>query len=72
MICLKLPILIVQRLDLLKNGVEFLEQFNGAIGTSVTAPYDDTRSCLKFVTYIHTHIHTFIHHGKVNYRVRLP
>ena len=43
MICLKLPILIIHRLALHQNGVEFRQQFNGAIRTSLTAPYDHVR-----------------------------
>ena len=41
---LKLLILIVQRLALHQNGVEFCEQFNGAIRTSLAAPYDNLRN----------------------------
>ena len=33
----------VQRLALHQNGVEFRQQFNGAIITSLTALYDDVR-----------------------------
>ena len=40
---LKLSILIVHRLGLHQNGVEFRQQFNGAIRTSITAIYDDVR-----------------------------
>ena len=36
---LKSSILIVQRLALHQNGVEFRQQFNGAIRTSLSAPY---------------------------------
>ena len=39
MVCSKLSILIVQRLALHQNAVEFGQQFNGAI--SLTAPYDN-------------------------------
>ena len=39
MICSK----IVQRLALHQNGVEFRQQFYGAIRTSLTALYDDVR-----------------------------
>ena len=38
---LKSSILIVQKLTLHQNGVEFHQQFNGAIRISVTASYDD-------------------------------
>ena len=34
-------ILIVQKLVLHRNGVEFCQQFNGDIRTSLSAPYDD-------------------------------
>ena len=40
---LKSSILIVQKLALHQNGVEFRQQFNGAIRTSLTAPHDDGR-----------------------------
>ena len=39
----KWSIFIVQRLALRKNGVEFRQQFNGAICTSQATPYDDVR-----------------------------
>ena len=35
--------MIVQKLALHQNGVEFRQQFNGAIGASLTALYDDAR-----------------------------
>ena len=35
--------MIVQKLALHENGVEFRQQFNGAIRTSLTASYDDVR-----------------------------
>ena len=40
---LKSSILIVQKLALYQNGVEFRQQCNGAIRTSLTAPHDDRR-----------------------------
>ena len=40
---LKWSIFIVQKLALHKNGVEFRQQFNGAICTSLATPYDDVR-----------------------------
>ena len=40
---LQLSILIVQRQALHQNGVEFRQQFNGAIKTSLTALYNDVR-----------------------------
>ena len=43
----KLPILIVQRLPLHQNGVEFRQQFNGTIRTSLTATYDVVRCHLE-------------------------
>ena len=51
-----------------QNGVEFRQQFNGAIRTSVTALYYNVRRRLKNVTYIHTDIH----HDKATHRARLP
>ena len=48
---LEWSIFVIQRLALHQNGVEFRQQFNGAIRT---APNDDVRRRLKFVTYIHT------------------
>ena len=36
-------ILIVQKLALHENGVEFCQQFNGAIRTILTASYDDVQ-----------------------------
>ena len=42
---LKSSILIVQKLTLHQNGVEFHQQFNGAIRTSLSAPYDNVRCC---------------------------
>ena len=38
---LKSSILIVQRLALHQNGVDFHQQFNGAISTSISSPYDN-------------------------------
>ena len=35
---IKSSILVIQRLALHQNGVEFRQQFNGAIRTSLTAP----------------------------------
>ena len=49
---LKLSILIVQKLALHQNGVEFRQQFNGAIRTSLTAPYDDVRRRTRLKTLI--------------------
>ena len=43
-------ILIVHRLALHQNGVEFLQQFNGAIRTSLTAMYDDVLAWGKAVS----------------------
>ena len=40
---LKWSILILQSLALHKIGVEFYQQVNGDIRTSLTAPYDDVR-----------------------------
>ena len=40
---LKWSIFILQKLALHRNGFEFSQQFNGAIGTSLTTPYDDVR-----------------------------
>ena len=58
--------MIVQRLVLHQNGVEFRQQLNGAIRTSVTVPYDDVQRRLKFITYIHTH------RDKATPRARFP
>ena len=49
---LKLSILIVQKLALHQNGVEFRQQFNGAIRTSLTAPHDDVRRRARLKTLI--------------------
>ena len=57
-------ILIVQKLALHQNGVEFRQQFNGAIKTSLTAYCDDVRRRAtllrnlleKFVTHTHSRI----------------
>ena len=38
---LKWSIFIIQKLALHKNGVEFRQQFIGAIRTGLTTPYDD-------------------------------
>ena len=40
---LKWSIFIVQKLPLHENGVEFHQQFNGTMRTSLTAPYADVR-----------------------------
>ena len=40
---LKSSILIVQKLALHQNGVEFRQQFNGSIRSSLTPPFDDIR-----------------------------
>ena len=40
---LELSIFVVQRLALHQNGVEFHQQFNGAISTSISSPYDNVR-----------------------------
>ena len=40
---LKWSVFIVQKLALHENGVEFRQQFNGAICTSLATPYDDVR-----------------------------
>ena len=40
---LKSSILIVQKLALHQNGVKFRQQFNGAIRSSLSAPYNDVR-----------------------------
>ena len=40
---LKSSILIVQKLTLHQNGVEFHQQFNGAIRSSLSASYNDER-----------------------------
>ena len=39
----KWSLFIVEKLALHKNGVEFRQQFNGAICTSLATPYDDVR-----------------------------
>ena len=39
----KWSIFIVQNLALHKSGVEFRQQFNGAICNSLATPYDDVR-----------------------------
>ena len=44
---LKSSILIVQRLALHQNGVEFRQQFNGAIRTSLSAPHDNVRRRMR-------------------------
>ena len=49
---LKSSILIVQRLALHENGVEFRQQFNGAIRTSLSAPYDNVQRCARLKTFI--------------------
>ena len=49
---LKLSILIVQKLALHQNGVEFRQQFNGAIRTSLTAPYNDVQRRTRLKTLI--------------------
>ena len=49
---LKSSILIVQRLALHQNGVEFRQQFNGAIRTSLSAPYDNIRCRARLRTFI--------------------
>ena len=40
-LALKWSIFIVQKLVLHKNGVEFRQQLNGAICTSLATPFDD-------------------------------
>ena len=52
-LALKWSIFIVQKLVLHKNGVEFCQQFNGAIRTSLTGPHDDgrRRARLKTLTF---------------------
>ena len=40
---LKWSVFIVQKLALHKNGVEFRQQSNGAICTSLATPYDDKK-----------------------------
>ena len=45
MICSK-----IVNTDCREAGVEFRQQFNGAIRTSLTAPYDDVQRYQKFVT----------------------
>ena len=45
-------VLIVQKLALHQNGVEFCQQFNGAIRTSLTAPHDDIRLHVRLKTLI--------------------
>ena len=42
---LKFPNFNSQRLALHQNGVEFCQQFNGSIRTSLTATYDEVRRC---------------------------
>ena len=49
---LKLSILIVQKLALHQNGVEFRQQVNGSIRTSLTAPHDDIRRRARLKTLI--------------------
>ena len=49
---LKSLISIVQKLTLHQNGVEFRQQFNGAIRTSLTAPHDDGRRRARLKTLI--------------------
>ena len=49
---LKSSILIAQKLALYQNGLEFRQQFNGAIKTSLTAPYDDVRRRTRLKTLI--------------------
>ena len=44
---LKSSILIVQRLALHQNGVEFRQQFNGAIRTSLSVPHDNVRRRMR-------------------------
>ena len=74
MICLKLPILIVERLAFHQNGVEFHQQFNGAIRTSLTVPYDHVqhRATSPKICFTHTYTHKHIHHVKATHRARLP
>ena len=50
------------------NGVEFRQQFNGAI--SLTAPYYDARKCVTSPKICYTH--TDIHSDKATHRARLP
>ena len=40
---LELSIFVVQRLALHQNGVEFRQQFNGVVRTSLSALYDNVR-----------------------------
>ena len=49
---LKSSILIVQRLALHQNGVEFRQQFNDSIRTSLSAPYDNVRCRARLRTFI--------------------
>ena len=49
---LKSSILIVQKLALHQNGVEFRQQVNGSIRTSLTAPHDDIRRRARLKTLI--------------------
>ena len=57
MICSKIANFNRTEAALHQNGVEFRQQFNGAIRTTVTAPYNDVQRRLRFVTYIHTYRH---------------
>ena len=56
-----MSILIVQRLALHQNVIEFHQQFNGAIRASLTALYDDVRrratSPKNLLPETHTHTH---------------
>ena len=49
---LKSSILIVQKLALHQNGVKFRQQFNGAIRSSLSAPYNDVRRHASLKTLI--------------------
>ena len=49
---LKSPFFVVQKAAAPKNGVEFRQQFNGAIRTSLTAPHDDVRRRARLKTLI--------------------
>ena len=49
---LELSILSVQKLDLHQNGVKFRQPFNGAIRSSLSAPYNDVRRHASLKTLI--------------------
>ena len=56
----KLPISIVQRAYIPKNGVEFRQQSNGDNRTGIATSYDIARRRQYFGTHLCTHHHHFL------------